>query len=168
MGTYEDYPCSTVAVSNAQTLLTYLLGAYLVSFYGVLWAGLYVAFCIYLEYRLLSQSCVNCHYYGKTCAFGRGRLSALLFHRGSARKFSQRKFSWADLLPSLLVSIVPVLAGAFLLLSGFRWDVLLAIALLVLFFTAGNSYVRGSLACKFCRQRKLGCPAEKLFRQGKK
>jgi len=37
-----------------------------------------------------------------------------------------------------------------------------------LLFSVGNSYVRGSLACKFCRQRQLGCPAEKMFRQGKK
>ncbi len=168
MKTYDDYPCSTVAVCNAQTLLTYLLGAYLVSFYGALWAVLYIAFCIYLEYALLSKSCTNCYYYGKTCAFGRGRISALLFKKGSARKFLQRKFSWTDLLPSLLASIVPVLAGAFLLFSGFRWDILLAIALLALLFTVGNNYVRGSLACKFCKQRKLGCPAEKAFRQAKK
>ncbi|MFH1684097.1 MAG: hypothetical protein ABIA67_04360 [Candidatus Margulisiibacteriota bacterium] len=24
-------------------------------------------------------------------------------------------------------------------------------------------YLRGSLACKFCKQRELGCPAEQLF-----
>jgi hypothetical protein len=168
MKSYENYPRSTVAVSNAQALLTYVLGAYIALFFGTLWAAAYLAFCAYLEYKLLSGGCTNCYYYGKTCAFGRGRLSAMLFKKGNAKKFNQRKFTWADLLPSLLVSIAPVLAGAYLLITSFRWDVLAATAALVLLFSAGNSYVRGSLACKFCKQRQLGCPAEKLFRQGRK
>jgi len=34
---------------------------------------------------------------------------------------------------------------------------------LLLLATAGKGAVRSSLACKRCRQRELGCPAERLF-----
>ena len=36
------------------------------------------------------------------------------------------------------------------------------IALLLLGFL-GNALVRGHLACRYCRQREIGCPAERLF-----
>jgi hypothetical protein len=41
----------------------------------------------------------------------------------------------------------------------------LAVLLVVLVFLslAGNAIIRGSFACKYCRQREIGCPAEKLF-----
>jgi len=39
--------------------------------------------------------------------------------------------------------------------------------MLILLTSAGNSYIRGSLACKYCQQRELGCPAEKLFNKEK-
>jgi hypothetical protein len=32
----------------------------------------------------------------------------------------------------------------------------------------GNGLVRGSLACKYCKQREIGCPAEQLFNKKKK
>ena len=38
-----------------------------------------------------------------------------------------------------------------------------AVVLIILLTTLGNAIVRGSLACKHCMQRELGCPAEKLF-----
>jgi hypothetical protein len=27
----------------------------------------------------------------------------------------------------------------------------------------GNSFVRTRIVCKYCRQREIGCPAEKFF-----
>jgi hypothetical protein len=32
----------------------------------------------------------------------------------------------------------------------------------------GNAMLRGSLACKYCKQKELGCKAEQLFNKGKK
>jgi hypothetical protein len=58
-------------------------------------------------------------------------------------------------------------AGIVLLLISFRVLVLtLVIALLVLGF-AGNALVRGQLACRFCRQREIGCPAVQMFEKKK-
>jgi hypothetical protein len=54
-----------------------------------------------------------------------------------------------------------------LLLISFRVLVLaLVIALLVLGF-AGNALVRGRMACRFCKQREIGCPAVQLFEKKK-
>jgi hypothetical protein len=51
------------------------------------------------------------------------------------------------------------IGGFLLLLNRFTWfTAVLMAALLVLAF-AGNAAIRGSMACKFCKQRKLGCPA---------
>jgi hypothetical protein len=41
------------------------------------------------------------------------------------------------------------------------------VIMLVLLSTIGNSFVRGSLACRYCKQRDLGCPAEQLFNKNK-
>jgi len=39
------------------------------------------------------------------------------------------------------------------------------LALLIGLATQGNYLVRSRIACKYCKQRELGCPAEKLFRK---
>jgi len=128
---------------------------------------LYVIFILVLEYRLVSGHCTDCYYFGKTCAFGKGRLSALFFHKGSPEKFVQLKIGWKDIVPDFLVFFIPVIAGVLLLVQGFSWTILvLVIALLVLGF-AGNAFVRGQLTCRFCKQREIGCPAETLFDKGK-
>jgi len=36
------------------------------------------------------------------------------------------------------------------------------IILFFLFF-GGTAMIRGNLVCKYCKQREIGCPAEKLF-----
>jgi len=36
------------------------------------------------------------------------------------------------------------------------------VALVMLSFV-GNAVIRGSFACKYCRQREIGCPASRLF-----
>jgi hypothetical protein len=38
-----------------------------------------------------------------------------------------------------------------------------ALAVLIALSFVGNAVLRGSFACKYCKQREIGCPAEKLF-----
>ncbi|MFC1905310.1 hypothetical protein ACFLXL_00695 [Chloroflexota bacterium] len=48
-------------------------------------------------------------------------------------------------------------------MTDFNWLLLsIVLALLLLTFIV-NGFIRGSLACKYCRQREIGCPAEQLF-----
>jgi hypothetical protein len=116
----------------------------------------------------MRRSCTNCYYYGRLCAFGKGKLSAIFFKKGNAKKFTQCKITWKDLIPDFLVSIIPSLAGIWLLIIHFNFLILSSVIWLVLLTSAGNSFIRGSLACKHCKQREIGCPAEKLFKKANK
>lgn len=164
----EEYPVSTVIVANLVTLLVYAIGAFILSRYSTLLVIACLLFILALEFRLVRGHCVDCYYFKKTCAFGRGRLSALFFCKGSPENFCHTTMTWKDILPDFLLFIVPAIAGIALLVSAFSTMVLvLVIALLILGF-AGNAFVRANLACRFCRQRVIGCPAEKLFEKREK
>jgi hypothetical protein len=127
---YENYPLWIVLVSNLVSLATYAIGAGIIYMFGAVWALLYVLYVLALELRLILRHCPDCYYYGRTCAFGQGRLSALVARKGSPKRMACGKATMLDIL-----------------ILGF----------------AGNAFVRGQLACSHCMQRKLGCPAAKLF-----
>jgi hypothetical protein len=160
---FEEYPIWIVLLSNLVTLLIYLLGICIMFQWGILWMILYIVYILILEVSLMKKSCVHCSYYGKSCAFGRGKLSSVFFKKGNSRKFSQKEMSCKDIIPDFLVSIVPIAVGIVLLIINFTWLLVLNIIIIALLSSLGNSLIRGSLACKFCKQRKAGCPAEKLF-----
>lgn len=167
-GCYETYPVKIVFASNLVAFIIYGIGAWILYQFGLIWVIGYVFFIILIEFRLLSRHCVNCYYYGKTCAFGKGRLSSLFFVRGQQEQFIQKKLSWKDIVPDFLVFIIPVLAGILLLIQGFTWIMLILIIALVLLGFLGNALVRGQLACRYCKQREIGCPAQQLFVTTKK
>ena len=167
-GCHENYPAMIVVVSNFISFMIYGIGAYILYRLSLILVVIYVFFILLLEFRLLSRHCVNCYYYGKICAFGKGYLSSLIFPRGQPELFNQKKITWKDIVPDFLVFIIPVLAGIMLLIVEFSWIVLILI--LALFFLGffGNALVRGQLACRYCKQREIGCPAERLFNKTKK
>lgn len=166
--TYDNYPCRTIVVSNAFSIAAYAIGAFVIHQLGTVWLLLYLLLIIALEIRLLRTGCVACHYYGRWCAFGKGKISALLFRKGDPRRFTDRKVTWKDLLPDLTVPLIPIIAGAVSLILDFRWPVLFAVMALTILATVGNGFVRGSLACRMCRQRELGCPAQRFFSKNRR
>jgi hypothetical protein len=166
-GCYENYPAIIVVTSNLVSLLIYGIGAYILYRFSLIWAIIYIVFIILLEIRLLGWHCVDCYYYGKTCAFGKGYLSSRIFPRGRPGQFNQRKMKLTDILPDFLVFIVPGLAGVLLLVQEFSWIILGLIILLVFLGFFGNALVRGQLACRHCKQRGIGCPAEQMFNKKK-
>jgi hypothetical protein len=162
-GVYEQYPAGIIIVSNLLSLGIYIAGAAILYQLGIIWVVIYLIFILWLELRLLGGHCTDCYYYGKACAFGKGWLSGKCFRKGSYEKFNQMTITAKDLVPEFLVMLIPVFAGIYLLVMEFRWLILgLVLVLLVLGF-AGNGFVRGHLACRYCRQRTIGCPAIALF-----
>jgi hypothetical protein len=161
--TYERFPGWIVVVSNLVGLSIYLMGAYVLAGFGLWMSGLYLLYCLGLELRLLQGHCVDCYYYGKICGFGKGRLCAWLFKQGNPQEFAKIEISWASMLPDFVVLIWPVLGGIILLVLDFTWLLTGILLLLIVLSLSGNAVVRGSLACKYCRQRELGCPAAMLF-----
>jgi hypothetical protein len=152
-----------VIVSNLLSFLIYGIGAFILYKFGPIWVICYILYILLLEFRIVSRHCIDCYYYGKTCAFGKGRLSSLFFLKGQPEQFNQKKITGKDIVPDFLVFIVPVLAGIIHLKQGFTWTVLILIITLFLLGFFGNAFVRGQLACRYCQQRKIGCPAEQLF-----
>jgi hypothetical protein len=162
-GCYEKYPLRIILISNIVQLVIYASGGLIIYSLGIAWLILYLCYLVWLEVRLLRRSCVNCYYYGKYCAFGKGKLASLLFKRGDNEKFNRDKIGWRDILPDFLVSIVPLIVGVVLLIINFNWVLLGLVALLLLAASLGSGLIRGKLACRYCRQRELGCPAEQMF-----
>ncbi len=162
-GKYEKFPIGIVLVSNAVSLTLYTCGTFIMFRIGLAAAIVYVLYLLVLEVNLLRNHCTACYYWGKTCGFGQGGLSALFFKKGDPERFCRKKMTWADMIPDLLVSLVPFAAGIIMLFVKFDVLLLLAVVLLLLLTTAGNGFVRGKLTCSHCHQRSLGCPADALF-----
>ncbi|WAC05375.1 MAG: hypothetical protein OS112_01725 [Methanoregula sp.] len=160
---YDQYPVWMVLVSNLLSISVYVIGAVIISQIGLIWLVLYVLFILILEVRLVRGHCVDCYYYGKTCAFAKGRLSCMFFPRGKPEQFYNRTITWKDIVPDFLVFIIPVLVGTGLLIHDFSWTLLVLIIILFFLGFAGNAVVRGQIACRYCRQKRIGCPAQRLF-----
>jgi hypothetical protein len=161
--TLEKFPIWIVSLSNLVSILIYISGFIIILHLSWIASFLYLVYILALEYRLISKHCVNCYYWGRICGFGKGRLSSWFFKRGDPSKFCSNDMAWRDMIPDLLVSLVPFIIGVVLLIVKFDLILLLAVILLVALTTIGNGYVRGNLTCRYCKQRELGCPAEKLF-----
>jgi hypothetical protein len=161
--TYDNFPAWIVALSNLAAVAIYVSGLIIIQRTGWIPAFLFLAFILALEYRLLSTHCVNCFYWGKVCGFGKGKLSSKLFSRGDTSKFCAKEMSWKELIPDLLISLVPLTVGIVLMIIKFDIIIFIAVLLLLALTTLGNNFIRGDLTCKYCRQRELGCPAERMF-----
>jgi hypothetical protein len=160
---FDSFPWWMVVTCNATGLAIYAIGLYVMAGLGSVWGLLYLAYCVWMEGRLLWGSCRHCYFFGKRCGFGKGRLCAGFFTRGAERSPGARTISWRDVVPDFMVWLIPLGGGIALLIRDFWWLVLLLIVALVFLGSVGTAFVRGQLACKYCKQRELGCPAEQLF-----
>jgi len=162
--TYDRYPIWIVLVCTLVSWMIYAVGGYVLARVWIWLVVPYLVYSLWLELRLLRVACADCGYYGRLCAFGKGKLCALALKRGDTRRFSARDISWAHMIPDLLVSLIPLLFGTgFLVLTGWDWLIGGLLFLLVILASGVTGAVRGSLACRYCRQRELGCPAYALF-----
>ena len=161
---YEQYHLQVVFLSNLLSLLIYVTGILIIFNVGWIFLGIYILYIIILEIRLLKFHCPNCYYYGKVCAFGKGLVSSWFFKKGDPKLFACKSFGFKDLIPDLLVFIIPAITAIVLLILDFQWYILLALLILIFLNFTGNAYIRGKLACKNCRQAELGCPALEYFK----
>lgn len=165
--TYENFPVWIPVLSNTFALLIYVVGAYILSGFGMLFTLLYLLYCLWVEITILKGSCVNCYYYGKICGLGKGKLCSLILKKGDPQKFAEKELSWYKLLPDFIVFIFPIVGGIILLVRDFTWFLAAILTVFVILYFGGNAVIRGSFVCKHCMQRKIGCPAEQMFRKEK-
>ena len=161
--TYDNFPLHIVLFCNAISLSIYTLGAFIIAPHGTAYVALYISYCLLLEIRVLVISCRNCFYYGEFCAFGKGRICSLFFKKGAPERFSAKAITWFDILPDFLVSLVPIVIGVVSLTISFSWVMLLLVVMISVMAFPVTGFIRSSIACKFCRQREIGCPALQLF-----
>ena len=166
--TYEKFPLWMVCITFLHTAVMYGIGVFILSGFGGLWAGLYIFYCIWIEWRVMMKSCKNCYYYNKFCCLGRGKLAPLFVKKGDPKHFWDKEVSWFVLLPDMLIPVIPIICGIVLLMKNFSLFILFNMVFLIFLATIGNALIRGSLACKFCKQRDIGCPAEKMFNKEKR
>jgi len=160
---YENFPVWIPLLSCVHSISIYAIGTFIFYQLAIFFAVLYLLFCLWFEFRTLQKSCVNCYYYGKICGLGRGKLSPLFFKKGNPERFTEKDISWKDLIPDFLILIFPLVGGIIILIMDFTWLILVLMVILVVLSLGGNALIRGSLACKYCKQRELGCPAEQFF-----
>jgi hypothetical protein len=160
---YVNYPIGTVILANIVSLSIYGLGLYIISKIGYSFSFLFLVYILIFEYRLIRNHCSKCFYWGKICGFGKGRISAMFFKKADISKFCINEMTWTDMIPDMLLTLIPLVIGIILLIIKFDIDILSAMILLFLFTTTGNAYIRGTLTCKYCKQKELGCPADALF-----
>ncbi len=160
---YDNYPWRIIVLSNAVSLSIYGLGFAIMVQSGWIISFLYTAYILFFEYRLLSSHCIHCFYWGKRCGFGKGIVSSWIFKKGDSARFCAHEMSWKEMIPDLLISLVPFFTAIILLIIEFDYVLLISLILLTLLTTTGNGLVRGKLACPHCKQKELGCPAEALF-----
>lgn len=110
---------------------------------------------------------MDCYYYGKMCGLGKGRLCSMFFKKGDPQRFIRKEFTWSAMLPDFMVIIFPIVGGIILLVRDFNLFLLVIMVLLLLLSFWGNAVIRGSLVCKYCKQKEIGCPADRLFNKDK-
>lgn len=165
---YENYPLGIVILSNFVSLAIYGLGFLIIFRLGLVFSFLYLLFILIFEYRLIRYHCTNCFYWGKTCGFGKGKLSSWIFKKGDTSQFCMKDFRWKDMIPDLLIPLIPFVIGIILLILKFDIILLFELLMLLLLTTIGNGFIRGTLTCKYCKQGELGCPADLLFNKENK
>ena len=165
---YDNFPIWIPFLACVLSLSIYALGSYIFWLLYIPLTAAYIIFCLWIEYRILRLSCVNCYYYGKTCGLGRGKLCAMLFKKGNPESFLEKEIRWKDLIPDFLVLIFPLVGGIIVLIRDFRWLILVLMVILVMLSMGGTAFIRGSFACKYCKQKELGCSADQLFNKESK
>ncbi len=161
---YNNYPLGMVLIVNVLMLLVYVAGAYIMFILSWITRVLYLVYLVSLELIFYKEGCVYCCYYGKRCAFGKGAIASVFFKKGDSKKFGKRGIGWKNLIPQILVVLIPVIVGISLLVSrGFNLWILIAVIYPVLSWFVVNPIVYGKIACPHCRQGSICCPAMKFF-----
>lgn len=164
---YEDFPLWIPFLSVLVSVFSYTIGALILSRFGIIFALLYILYCIIVEVNVIFKSCKNCWYHGRLCGLGKGKIAPLFVKKGDALKFADHEISIKHIIPDFLVVIFPLIGGSILLVIDFSYYLLGLLIILTIVFFSGTAVIRGTFACKYCKQKDIGCPANELFNKKK-
>ncbi len=161
--TYENFPIWIPLIAISVSIAVYILGTIILIGFGIIIAVLYLIYCFGVEILVILRSCKHCYYYNRVCGLGKGKIASLITRKDDPKKFTEREVKFTDLIPDFLVAIFPLVGGIILSIIDFSIIRIGFIITLLIFSFGGTAVIRGSFACKYCRQREIGCPAEKFF-----
>jgi hypothetical protein len=164
---YENFPLWIPLIAILLSIIGYIIGAVILSGFNIIFSLLYLLYCIFTE-LLVIRSCKDCWYYGKVCGLWKGKIAPLFVKKGDPNKFADRDISMVHMIPDFLVVILPILGGVILLFLDFSFFVLSLMVVLIVLFFGGSAFIRGIFACRYCKQKDIGCPAYDIFNKKKK
>jgi hypothetical protein len=165
---YENFPLWIPLIAILVSIIGYIIGAVILSGFSIIFSILYLLYCFGAELMVIIRSCKDCWYYGKVCGFGKGKIAPLFVKKGDPNKFADREISLIHMIPDFLVVILPIMGGIILLFLDFSFFVLSLMVVLIVLFFGGSAFIRGIFACKYCKQKYIGCPAYAIFNKKKK
>ncbi len=164
---YENFPVWIPLIAIFISIICYILGAVILLGFGIIVAFLYLVYCLGVEMLVIFRSCKHCYYYNRVCGLGKGKIASLFTKKGDPKKFTERNVSSSDLIPDFLVTVFPIVGGVILLALNFSFIRTGMIILLAILSFGGTAIIRGNLACKYCKQKEIGCPAQQFFSKNK-
>ena len=168
MEIYDDFPLWIPFIAILVSVISYFIGAIILSGFGIIFAILYIMYCVAVELMIIFRSCKNCWYYGRFCGLGKGKIAPLFVEKGDTKKFADRDISMVHMIPDFMVVISPLAGGIVLLILDFSINILVLMVVLAILFFGGTAFIRSIFACKYCKQREIGCPADEMFNKNRK
>ena len=169
---YEgDYPFYTPFLRTILNIIVFLIGSYIIfSEFGLLAYTVYLAYCLIVFFYLMSNRCVRCHYHGKLCSTGIGKVSGI-YKKDTVNEFV--KDQWQNIFLFLVpfIPFVALLVLTILEFTGLRLFLLLLLFGVVL-LTLLEHLTLGCTHCYegyHCITKHLpALPASRQGRQGVK
>ena len=148
-------PAWLVAADNGPTILLFILGAALLWPLWWPYAVLFLVYCVASIVLFWAVICPYCHHFAtNACPCGYGKVAPRFFGRKSSGDFGKTfRRNIAIMFP---VWFVPLIGGAYLLLTAFSWPVAV---LLAAFCIDGFAVIPGIsifVGCKGCETK--DCP----------
>jgi len=160
---YTNFPLWIPLIAILLSIISYSIGAIILNGLSIIYSIIYLFYCLFVETMVIYRSCKNCYYYGRICGLGKGKIAPYFVIKGDTKKFTERDISPLHLLPDFMVVIIPLAGGIYLLITNFSFTILAMMICLSIIFFGGTAVLRTNYACKHCKQRTIGCPADTMF-----
>lgn len=153
----EEFPKPTVIFGNFMMISWIGVGAAACYLFYPLAAWIYIAFAFVMVYVILRKLvCMNCYYYGKRCALGWGKLSALLFKKGHVEDFADAAGLKLAAPTYGLLTLVPLVLVIVSIVKSFSIGKI-AMAALLLLISVYSGFISRKKTCGECKMKFI-CP----------
>ena len=153
----ENFPLPRIIFANVLMLVWIGLGTIACWFVYPVVAWIYLGAAIIMIFVVLRKLvCTNCYYYGKQCALGWGKVSALFFSPGSIDQFSTCAGIKVAPITYGLLTLIPLILCIVALVQAVT-ALKVAVLVLLLAIAVYSGVISRKMACTNCKMR-LICP----------